>query len=60
MVQNSRVILIKSGSIVSELHYGPYSFFWWTISNENNTIFSIRLGQQTKIQLNGEDFTLTI
>jgi hypothetical protein len=60
MAQNLRVTLIKPGSIVSELHYGPYSFYWWVISNENETLFPIRLGQQTKIQLNGEDFVLTI
>src|SRR5437868_3726913 len=60
MAQNSRVTLIKPGSIVPELHYGPYAFYWWVISNENETKFPIRLGQQTKIRLNEEDFVLTI
>src|SRR6266498_349948 len=59
MAQNSRVTLIKPGSMVPELHYGPYSFYWWVISKEND-IFPIRLGQQTKTQLNEEDFVLTI
>ncbi|CAB4416348.1 unnamed protein product [Rhizophagus irregularis] len=60
MVQNLRVTLTKQGSIVPELHYGPYSFYWWVTLNENNTIFPIRLGQQTKVQLNKVDFILTI
>ena len=37
---------------------GPYSFYWWVISDENT--FPIRLGQQTKTQLSEEDFVLTI
>src|ERR1700722_1616454 len=60
MVQNLRVTLMKPGFIVPELHYGPYSFYWWITSNENNTTFPIRLGQQTKVQLNEVDFVLTI
>jgi hypothetical protein len=58
MAQNLRVTLIKPGAIVPELHYGPYSFYWWVISNENT--FPIRLGQQTKTQLNEADFVLTV
>ncbi|GBB91846.1 hypothetical protein RclHR1_19260002 [Rhizophagus clarus] len=60
MTQNLRVTLINPGSIVPELHYGPYSFYWWIISNENKTLFPIRLGQQTKVLLNEVDFVLTI
>ncbi|PKK66291.1 hypothetical protein RhiirC2_784978 [Rhizophagus irregularis] len=60
MVQNLRVTLIKPGSIVSELHYGPYSFYWWIFSDENKTLFPIRLGQQTKVHINEVDFILTI
>ncbi|EXX67536.1 hypothetical protein RirG_113450 [Rhizophagus irregularis DAOM 197198w] len=60
MVQNLRVTLIKPGSIVSELHYGPYSFYWWIFSDENKTLFLIRLGQQTKVHINEVNFILTI
>ncbi|GET54926.1 hypothetical protein GLOIN_2v1486714 [Rhizophagus irregularis DAOM 181602=DAOM 197198] len=47
-------------TIVPELHYGFYSFYWWIISNENETLFPIRLGQLTKVCLNEVDFILTI
>ncbi|CAB4375792.1 unnamed protein product [Rhizophagus irregularis] len=60
MVQTLRITLIKPGTIVPELHYRPYSFYWWIISNENETLFPIRLGQQTKVCLNKVDFILTI
>ncbi|CAB4470170.1 unnamed protein product [Rhizophagus irregularis] len=60
MAPTLRVTLIKPGTIVPELHYGPYSFYWWIISNENETLFPIRLGQQTKVCLNKVDFILTI
>ncbi|PKY19716.1 hypothetical protein RhiirB3_438997 [Rhizophagus irregularis] len=60
MAPTLRVTLIKPGTIVPELHYGPYSFYWWIISNENETLFPIRLGQQTKVCLNEVDFILTI
>ncbi|CAB4396433.1 unnamed protein product [Rhizophagus irregularis] len=58
MAQNLHVTLITPGSLVSELHYGPYSFFWWAISSKDNSLFPIRLGQQTKVCLNREDFIL--
>ncbi|POG83119.1 hypothetical protein GLOIN_2v1761122 [Rhizophagus irregularis DAOM 181602=DAOM 197198] len=60
MAQTLRITLIKPGTIVPELHYGPYYFYWWIISNENETLFPIRLGQQTKVCLNEVDFILTI
>uniref|UniRef100_U9TTL0 Uncharacterized protein n=1 Tax=Rhizophagus irregularis (strain DAOM 181602 / DAOM 197198 / MUCL 43194) TaxID=747089 RepID=U9TTL0_RHIID len=60
MVQNLCVTLIKPGSIVSELHYRPYSFYWWIFSDENKTLFPIKLGQQTKVHINEVDFILTI
>ncbi|PKY53609.1 hypothetical protein RhiirA4_471939 [Rhizophagus irregularis] len=46
MAPTLRVTLIKPGTIVPELYYGPYSFYW--------------LGQQTKVCLNEVDFILTI
>ncbi|RHZ51762.1 hypothetical protein Glove_470g6 [Diversispora epigaea] len=44
----------------SELHYGPYSSYWWLVSNEDQTIFPIRLGQKVKVCLNNEDFFITV
>ncbi|CAG8449188.1 10055_t:CDS:2 [Funneliformis caledonium] len=64
MVKNSHqlsVFLENTGLLVQELHYGPYSRFWWDFSNENNIAnFPIRLGQQVKVSLNGHDFFLTV
>ncbi|RHZ82295.1 hypothetical protein Glove_109g253 [Diversispora epigaea] len=60
MTQNSRITLITPGSLVSELHYGPYSYHWWIISNDNQFIFPIRLGQKSKVRLNDKDFFITI
>ncbi|RIB18837.1 hypothetical protein C2G38_2183552 [Gigaspora rosea] len=53
-------MLLTLGSLVSELHYGPYSFYWWLISNEDQTILLIRLGQKGKVCLNNNDFFITI
>jgi hypothetical protein len=64
MVKNTRqlsVMLVDNGSLVQELHYGPYSRFWWDFSTENNTVnFPIRLGQKVKVFLNGNDFFLRV
>jgi hypothetical protein len=60
MAPNLYVTLTKPGCLVPELHYGPYSFYWWVNSSEDNSLFPIRLGQQTKVRLNGIDFVLTI
>ncbi|CAG8588210.1 3192_t:CDS:1 [Funneliformis mosseae] len=64
MAKNSRqlsVFLENTGSLLQELHYGPYSRFWWDFSAEKNIVnFSIRLDQQVKIFLNEHDFFLTI
>ncbi|CAB4429306.1 unnamed protein product [Rhizophagus irregularis] len=55
------VFLENSGLLVNELHYGPYSQFWWDFSTENNVVnFPIRLNQQVKVFLNGNDFFLTV
>ncbi|RIB10704.1 hypothetical protein C2G38_2263855 [Gigaspora rosea] len=60
MSQNPRIMLLTLGSLGSELHYGPYSFYWWLISNEDQTILPIRLGQKVKVCLNNNDFFITI
>ncbi|CAG8669600.1 5062_t:CDS:2, partial [Gigaspora rosea] len=57
------VLLENTGSLIQELHYGPYSQFWWNFSVEKNICtvnFPIHLGQQVKISLNKHDFFLTI
>ncbi|RHZ86373.1 hypothetical protein Glove_51g25 [Diversispora epigaea] len=58
------VILVDLGKIVEELHYGPYSRYWWTYSNfsnyKNHTYFPIRLGQKTCTTLNEHYFFITV
>jgi len=59
--QKLNVTLKAPGLLIPDLHYGPYSYFWWIYSAENNiTSFPIRVGQQTKVSLKGRDFILTI
>src|SRR5947209_11121999 len=52
------VTLENLGSIVEDLHYGPYSRFWWNFSEE--TIFPIRLGQRSKAFINECNFYTTV
>ena len=57
------VTLLVTGSLVLDLHYGPYSRFWWQKNNNKDVIsnyFPIRVGQTTKVNLNGRDFYVTI
>src|SRR6266480_7755952 len=58
--------LIATGSIVPELHYGPYLRDWWVFSNEKTQekqiYYSIplRLGLEIMIQLNNNPFVVRI
>ncbi|CAG8506929.1 13880_t:CDS:2 [Ambispora leptoticha] len=58
------VTLITVGSLLFDLHYGPYSRFWWQHSSDstkdNLSYFPIRVGQTTKAILNEKVFYLTI
>ena len=58
------VILVETGLLVENLHYGPFSRYWWefpSISDSNTySQFPIRVGQKTKSHLNGRDFYITI
>jgi len=36
------VILVNNGSLVEELHYGPYSRYWWklpSLPNRENLLY---------------------
>ena len=35
------VTLLNKGALVSDLHYGPFSCYWWQPS-DNGKVFSIR------------------
>src|SRR5688572_29327245 len=58
------VTLIETGSLVENLHYGPFSRYWWEVPSisDSNTYprFPIRVGQKTKTCLNGREFYMTI
>ena len=55
------VILVAVGSLLLDLHYGPYSRLWWQNSKENiSSYFPIRVGQTTKTTLNERVFYITI
>src|SRR5437870_1679759 len=56
--------LITTGSLISEIHYGPYSRYWWELpslpNRENLPYFPIRVGQKTHIYLNERNFYITV
>ncbi|CAB5355888.1 unnamed protein product [Rhizophagus irregularis] len=56
--------LVATGSIVPELHYGPYLRDWWIFSKETaqNKHYPIplRLGLEVMIQLNNNPFIIRI
>lgn len=56
------VTLLVVGSLLLDLHYGPYSRFWWQKNSENEILnyFLIHIGQTTKVILNEMDFYTTI
>src|ERR1043165_3556116 len=56
------VSLLATGSLVLDLHYGPYSRLWWQKNNneEISHYFPIRVGQTTKATLNNRDFYVTV
>lgn len=44
------VILLETGSLVENLHYGPFSRYWWEVpsisDSHTTTRFPIRVGQK--------------
>ncbi|CAB4424397.1 unnamed protein product [Rhizophagus irregularis] len=57
--------LLVVGSILLDLHYGPYSRLWWQKNSDNkeneiSNYFLICIGQTTKAVLNEMDFYTTI
>ena len=53
------VTLLNKGALISELHYGPFSRYWWQ-SSDNEKVFPIRIGQRIVTNLNGHDFYVEI
>ena len=56
---NIPVTLLNRGILVDELHYGPFSRYWWHQSFDNE-VLPIRVGQRITIHLNGHDFYVKI
>ncbi|UZO23826.1 uncharacterized protein OCT59_016156 [Rhizophagus irregularis] len=58
------VILVELGSLIENLHYGPYSRYWWeilSIPDANTQLrFPIRAGQKTNACLNRRDFYIIV
>jgi hypothetical protein len=58
------VTLLETGSLVKNLHYGPFSRYWWELPSisDSHTLsrFPIRVGQKTNACLNGRDFYMKI
>src|SRR5436305_14837087 len=54
--------LVTIGSLISELHYGPFLRDWWYFSDEDSNIYPIplRLGFQVSLKLNQKYFTVRI
>ena len=59
---NASVTLIALGSIVENLHYGPYSRFWWHDHSNSNSkhLVPIHVGQKTRVFLNGREFLVSV
>ncbi|RHZ68621.1 hypothetical protein Glove_294g79 [Diversispora epigaea] len=58
------VTLIELDFLSREIHYGPYSRYWWELpslpNREGLPYFPIRIGQKTYIYLNERNFYITI
>ncbi|CAB4492176.1 unnamed protein product [Rhizophagus irregularis] len=58
------VILVELGSLIENLHYGPYLRYWWeilSIPDANTQLrFPIRAGQKTNACLNGRNFYIIV
>ncbi|CAG8844693.1 45573_t:CDS:1, partial [Gigaspora margarita] len=59
---NASVTLLALGSIVNDLHYGPYFCFWWHNHSNSNLkhLIPIRVGQKTRAFLNGREFLISV
>ncbi|RIB16888.1 hypothetical protein C2G38_2188818 [Gigaspora rosea] len=58
------VILISSGNIVQELHFGSFSRNWWlSRPNDNSScllLYPIRIGMKTLTTINNKDFIIPV
>ncbi|RIA90497.1 hypothetical protein C1645_823268 [Glomus cerebriforme] len=53
--------LVATGSIVPELHYGPYLRDWWVFSKEKSLYpIPLRLGLEIMLQLNKNSFIIRV
>src|SRR6185369_11990893 len=61
-----QVSLNSLGSLVEDLHFGPFSSDWWEVRRTNNVdtnvsnLYPIRVNMKTTVILQDTEFTLTI
>jgi hypothetical protein len=64
--QNISVSLVSTGKLTENIHYGPFSRYWWTPNSGNATseaerqLIPIRVGQKTRIFLNNREFIVRV
>ena len=59
--KNYNVSLVSVGIINPELHFGPFSYEWWIVCNQEiEFLVPIRLFMKVVVVLNGRDFILTV
>ena len=64
--QNIKVTLVSTGKLLENIHYGPFSRYWWTSKSGNatseteNKLIPIRVRQKTRIFLNKREFIIRI
>ncbi|CAJ0646415.1 7556_t:CDS:2 [Entrophospora sp. SA101] len=52
--------LLSCGSIVPEIHYGPFSINWWTTSIQKNNALPYRIGMKVQVELSNIIFLMEI
>ncbi|CAG8793323.1 21579_t:CDS:1, partial [Gigaspora rosea] len=60
------VQLLSSGSIIQELHYGPFARNWWVLRTHENlnnglpSLYPIRIGMKTSTYINNIEFVIRV
>jgi hypothetical protein len=52
--------LLFCGSIVPEIHYGPFAINWWTTSIQKNNTLPYRIGMKVQVELSNIIFLMEI
>lgn len=52
--------LLSCGSIVPEIHYGPFAINWWTTPTQKNRALPYRIGMKVQVELANIIFSMRI